>query len=302
MDDLGNRVAEALNAAGPARRDRVFAVADAWYRAKGIIPTITVTRQYIGSGSNTDIANDLKEFARILSERHKARLDIPNLPEALVERLEGFGAEIWDLMYRKAKNEFLADREALQRRAETAEASASELRVERDSAIAVVEDLRRRLGELDALLQQQREATAQVAAQAEQLTGRLTEAGKQILATEALVTKEREDRALDRRRYMEDVDAARRVEREKDARLQDMVTVVEDLKARLAASQTMEGSLRQRATRAETDLAAEKMARQLLESQLARDTAMLKDMKAAKVRGARPAWRSRLSAARQENR
>lgn len=105
---------QALAAAGPTRRDRVFAVAELWHRHHGVLPTIQETRTHVGKGSYGDISRDLKDFAGIIAAKTERSASIPGLPRDLELKVSEVIAGLWQTTFERAQQEFVADRSQIE--------------------------------------------------------------------------------------------------------------------------------------------------------------------------------------------
>lgn len=246
--ELNAQIAHALEGVGLGRRDRVFAVARAWYAANGNVPSIIVTREYVGKGSNSDIARDLKEFAAEITERTQRRLDIPVMPAGFVGTLESLGAGLWQAAFDQAKAEFEGDRSALEARTNLAEEESNRLTAERQQAL-----IDRQVA-LEALAESERKVNeARQASLAQEK--KLGELGASLTALETQLKAETSTFAAERRQLVTEADAARHSEGLIKDRLADMQTMITKLEKRLSDGQEIENAAAQRANHAESALA-----------------------------------------------
>lgn len=139
----------------------IFCAADALV-ANGQKPTQTGIREFLGGGSFATIGPALKKWRAAQAEQHE--LAGVELPGELAEALQQLGARVWAAAIEAAESRLAGEREAL---------SAA-----RD--------------EIEAELQDHREAVQQLEAEAEQRTARIDELEQQhATAVEAVAQQER---------------------------------------------------------------------------------------------------------------
>jgi len=247
--ELDAQIAHALEGVGLGRRDRVFAVARAWYAANGNVPSIIVTREYVGKGSNTDIARDLKEFAAEIAERTQRRLDIPVMPAGFVGSLESLGAGLWQAAFDQAKAEFEGDRSTLEARTAQAEEESARLTSERQQALMDRQVALEALAESERKLNEAKQAGLS-------LEKKIADLGVSLSELETQFKTETARFASERRQLMTEADAARHSEGQIKDRLADMQNAMAKLEKRLSDSQEIENAATQRANHAESALAS----------------------------------------------
>ena len=147
-------------------KDQIWAVADELDQA-GKPPTLAAVRKAVGGGSFTTISDAMTEWK---AKRQAKETPITEpAPQALTDRLNEFGAELWSMALQLANARMAADREALEAdrvqieadRQESADL-ADQLNEELDAANARCADLERAAREtadhLEAALADGREA------------------------------------------------------------------------------------------------------------------------------------------------
>jgi hypothetical protein len=240
MTPLDTAIAQRLSSL-TGRRERVFAVAALIHDATGSLPSVTQTRLYIGSGSNTDIHKDLQVYRDQQTQRHARLLDLPELPESFVQSLESLAKGLWEQSATEAKATFDTERQAWTERIQLAEkgrADAETLQsitfAERQEAVAARD-----------LAQTQRDAL-QIS-----LTD-LTDKFNQVSTT---LTSVRETAETDRRLLTIELDAARYAENLMQRQVASLESRVTDLSKRLDDSHVLENVAQQRANHLEAELA-----------------------------------------------
>ncbi|MDD5177585.1 MAG: DNA-binding protein [Sterolibacterium sp.] len=262
MTPLDTAIAQRLsNLTG--RRERVFAVAALVHEATGSLPSVTQTRTYIGSGSNTDIHKDLQVYRDQQAQRHARLLDLPELPESFVQSLESLAKGLWEQSATEAKATFDAERQAWAERIQWAEkgrADAETLQsitfTERQEAVA---------------------ARDQAQTQRDALQISLTDLTDKFNQVSTTLTSVRETAETDRRLLTIEGDAARYAENLMQRQVASLESRVTDLTQRLDDSHVLENVAQQRANHLETELARadgriEELLRQLAGTPLAKET------------------------------
>lgn len=240
MTPLDTAIAQRLSSL-TGRRERVFAVAALIHDATGSLPSVTQTRLYIGSGSNTDIHKDLQVYRDQQTQRHARLLDLPELPESLVQSLESLAKGLWEQSATDAKATFDTERQAWAERIQLAEkgrADAETLQsitfTERQEAVA---------------------ARDQAQAQRDALQISLTDITDKFNQVSTTLTAVREAAGNDKRLLTIELDAARYAENLMQRQVASLESRVTDLTKRLDDSHVLENLAQQRANHLEAELA-----------------------------------------------
>jgi len=240
MTPLDTAIAQRL-AGLTGRRERVFAVAALIHDATGSLPSVTQTRLYIGSGSNTDIHKDLQVYRDQQAQRHARLLDLPELPESFVQSLESLAKGLWEQSATDAKATFDAERQAWAERIQLAEkgrADAETLQsitfTERQEAVA---------------------ARDQAQAQRDALQISLTDLTDKFNQVSTTLTAVREAAGNDQRLLTIELDAARYAENLMQRQVASLESRLTDLTQRLDDSHVLENVAQQRANHLEAELA-----------------------------------------------
>ena len=240
MTPLDTAIAQRLSSL-TGRRERVFAVAALIHEATGSLPSVTQTRLYIGSGSNTDIHKDLQVYRDQQTQRHARLLDLPELPETFVQSLESLAKGLWEQSATEAKATFDAERQAWAERVQLAEkgrADAETLQsitfTERQEAVA---------------------ARDQAQAQRDALQISLTDLTDKFNQVSTTLTAVRETAGNDKRLLTIELDAARYAENLMQRQVASLESRVADLTKRLDDSHVLENVAQQRANHLEAELA-----------------------------------------------
>ena len=262
MTPLDTAIAQRLSSL-TGRRERVFAVAALIHEATGSLPSVTQTRTYIGSGSNTDIHKDLQVYRDQQTQRHARLLDLPELPETFVQSLESLAKGLWEQSATEAKATFDAERQAWAERVQLAEkgrADAETLQsitfTERQEAVA---------------------ARDQAQAQRDALQISLTDLTDKFNQVSTTLTAVRETAGNDKRLLTIELDAARYAENLMQRQVASLESRVADLTKRLDDSHVLENVAQQHASHLEAELARaagriEELLRQLAGTPLAKET------------------------------
>ena len=262
MTPLDTAIAQRLSSL-TGRRERVFAVAALVHEATGSLPSVTQTRLYIGSGSNTDIHKDLQVYRDQQTQRHARLLDLPELPETFVQSLESLAKGLWEQSATEAKATFDAERQAWAERVQLAEkgrADAETLQsitfTERQEAVA---------------------ARDQAQAQRDALQISLTDLTDKFNQVSTTLTAVRETAGNDKRLLTIELDAARYAENLMQRQVASLESRVADLTKRLDDSHVLENVAQQHASHLEAELARaagriEELLRQLAGTPLAKET------------------------------
>ena len=94
----------------PDRAAKTRAVAAWLFFEKNEYPSANRVRQITNAGSMNDITRDLRDFWNEIRSKTRVRIDNPDLPEDLVERMGSTLSEIWLLAMDKAGQQFEQDR------------------------------------------------------------------------------------------------------------------------------------------------------------------------------------------------
>ena len=262
MTPLDTAIAQRLSSL-TGRRERVFAVAALIHEATGSLPSVTQTRTYIGSGSNTDIHKDLQVYRDQQTQRHARLLDLPELPETFVQSLESLAKGLWEQSATEAKATFDAERQAWAERVQLAEkgrADAETLQsitfTERQEAVA---------------------ARDQAQAQRDALQISLTDLTDKFNQVSTTLTAVRETAGNDKRLLTIELDAARYAENLMQRQVASLESRLTDLTKRLDDSHVLENVAQQHASHLEAELARaagriEELLRQLAGTPLAKET------------------------------
>ena len=262
MTPLDTAIAQRLSSL-TGRRERVFAVAALIHEATGSLPSVTQTRLYIGSGSNTDIHKDLQVYRDQQTQRHARLLDLPELPETFVQSLESLAKGLWEQSATEAKATFDAERQAWAERVQLAEkgrADAETLQsitfTERQEAVA---------------------ARDQAQAQRDALQISLTDLTDKFNQVSTTLTAVRETAGNDKRLLTIELDAARYAENLMQRQVASLESRLTDLTKRLDDSHVLENVAQQHASHLEAELARaagriEELLRQLAGTPLAKET------------------------------
>lgn len=235
--DLDGLVAQALDTAGSARRDRVFAVLDVYQRHTGSLPGIQEVRSLVGRGSYGDISRDLKDFRQILAAKVGQKALIPGLPADLELKLGEVMAGLWQTLYEKAQLEFAGEKAAIELRLaesaaqrDLAEKERLQALEERQSALTRIALMEQEVREVREQLMAEQGAKGEALSMVASLQTRIGEMETEHLRTAAehkaevmalsAQLKERENRILDLHSaqktleagYQEKIEAARHME------------------------------------------------------------------------------------------
>ena len=118
-----------------ARREKVFAVAAIWHRHHGTLPTIQVTRNYVGRGSYTDIGHDLKDFGATVAAQQERLIQAPGMPEDLGIQVNDLVGQLWLAATTQAAQAFAVERAELQAHRDRLAANNATLATERAQAL-----------------------------------------------------------------------------------------------------------------------------------------------------------------------
>ena len=223
------------------RRERVFAVAALIHEATGSLPSVTQTRLYIGSGSNTDIHKDLQVYRDQQTQRHARLLDLPELPESFVQSLESLAKSLWEQSATAAKATFDAERQAWAERIQLAEKGRADAETLQSITFA----------------ERQEAVTARDQAQAQRdaLQISLTDLTDKFNQVSTTLTAVREAAGNDKRLLTIELDAARYAENLMQRQVASLESRVTDLSKRLDDSHVLENVAQQRANHLEAELA-----------------------------------------------
>jgi hypothetical protein len=262
MTPLDTAIAQRLSSL-TGRRERVFAVAAMIHDATGSLPSVTQTRTYIGSGSNTDIHKDLQVYRDQQTQRHARLLDLPELPESFVQSLESLAKGLWEQSATDAKATFDAERQAWTERIQLAEKGRADAETLQSITFA----------------ERQEAVTAldQAQAQRDALQISLTDLTDKFNQVSTTLTSVREAAETDRRLLTIELDAARYAENLMQRQVASLESRIADLTKRLDDSHVLENVAQQRANHLEAELARaagriEELLRQLAGTPLAKET------------------------------
>ncbi|WP_418139973.1 DNA-binding protein (plasmid) [Oceanimonas smirnovii] len=161
----------------------VFGAADALV-ANGQKPTQTGIREFLGGGSFATIGPALKKWRAALAEQHE--LAGVELPGELAEALQQLGARVWGAAIEAAESRLAGEREALAAARDEIEAEVQE---HREAVQQLEAEAEQRIARIDEL-EQQHAAAMEAAAQQERRNAELTAAlAAAQAATAAEVTK-----------------------------------------------------------------------------------------------------------------
>lgn len=169
---------------------------------RGIYPSAGVVRDYIQQGSLTDISRDLREFWQEMRDKSRVQIDVPCLPQDLVE---GFGeglAKVWELALSKAHAELDALRqESMKQVADAHQQAQDALREQRraEEDVAAVE----------IAMQEERGRREQAELRAEALSVELGVLQSSLLKSQDLAMAEAAARVAAEERFSRDLEAER---------------------------------------------------------------------------------------------
>jgi hypothetical protein len=134
-------------------REQIFKAADI-IQEQGQAPTLAAVRKHLGGGSFSTISEWMNEWRNL-----RARIEPPRepVPKAIIDRLLGFGDDLWATALEVAQQRFQAEREALE-----AQRAEMEQRLNEAAALAdqTSEELESCKGKLTAAIQQADERVA----------------------------------------------------------------------------------------------------------------------------------------------
>jgi hypothetical protein len=113
-DEKADQVIRERLDALPSRQDKSRAAAAWLFFEAGEHPSVQRVRELTGLGSTSDIARDLRQFWQDIRSRVKSRIDAPDLPDAVVEKVSGFISDVWSLSLEKAAETFEQERRSIQ--------------------------------------------------------------------------------------------------------------------------------------------------------------------------------------------
>jgi len=240
MTPLDTAIAQRL-AGLTGRRERVFAVAALVHEATGSLPSVTQTRTYIGSGSNTDIHKDLQVYRDQQTQRHARLLDLPELPESFVQSIESLAKGLWEQSATEAKATFDTERQAWAERIQRAEKGRADAETLQSITFA----------------ERQEAATARDLAQTQrdEHQARVVDLEQQITQTTADLNALRASAETDKRLLTIELDAARYAENLMQRQVASLESRLTDLSKRLDDSHVLENLAQQRANHLEAELA-----------------------------------------------
>jgi chromosome segregation ATPase len=277
---------QALAAAGPTRRDRVFAVAELWHRHHGVLPTIQETRTHVGKGSYGDISRDLKDFAGIIAAKTERSASIPGLPRDLELKVSEVIAGLWQTTFERAQQEFVADRSQIEANITSIR---EQLNVSEKDRHQALEDRSIALQRLADVEQQLSAANDSVAAELRIVSER----NITISQLQARIGEMETERVRVQAEHVTETRALQAQLKERENRVLDLQSAAETIKAgyenQLQAAHTMETEHRIRADKAETG-------RQMVQATLETTAGEL-----ANLRGQFEALTPRLTAAESRN-
>jgi chromosome segregation ATPase len=156
-------------------KDKIFAVADE-FDAAGQNPTLAAVRKAIGGGSFTTISEAMKEWkARKTSDAVQVR---EPAPQAVQDKLNELGADLWAVAMELANNRLAAEREALEK-------DRADMTANQREAAELADQLTEELDADKARIEALEEAIATAKAEAADLTTKLTAANERAATAEA---------------------------------------------------------------------------------------------------------------------
>jgi chromosome segregation ATPase len=249
MINLDTLIQQALAAAGPTRRDRVFAVAEVWHRHTSSLPTTKETRDLVGRGSYGDVQRDLKDFASIIASKTAHTASIPGLPRDLELKVSEVIAGLWQTIYEKAQQEFVADRSQIEANITSIR---EQLNVSEKDRHQALEDRTVALQRLADTEQQLSAANASVASEQRNVSERNTT----ITQLQARIGEMETERVRMQAEHVTEIRALQAQLKERENRVLDLQSAADTIKAgyenQLQAAHTMETEHRIRADKAET--------------------------------------------------
>lgn len=242
-------IQEALDAAGPGRRDRVFAVAELWHRHTGTLPTTKEAREYAGRGSFGDVQRDLKDFAAIIASKSERAAAIPGLPRDLELKMGEVLAGLWQTSFERAQQEFAGEKADYETRLATL---TEQLSTSERDRLQALEDRGIALQRLADVEQQLSASMATV----ETEKRNVSERNVTISQLQARIGEMETDRVRRDSDHGNEVRALQAQLKERENRVLDLQTAAATLKAgyenQLTAAHTLETEHRIRADKAET--------------------------------------------------
>ena len=242
-------IQQALAAAGPTRRDRVFAVAEVWHRHTGGLPTTKEARDHVGKGSYGDVQRDLKDFASIIASKTAHTASIPGLPRDLELKVSEVIAGLWQTIYERAQQEFVAERDAIDAKLATVTTKLEASEKDRHQAL---EDRSVALQRLADVEQQLSAANDSVAAELRNVSER----NITISQLQARIGEMETERVRVQAEHVTEIRALQAQLKERENRVLDLQSAAETIKAgyenQLQAAHTLETEHRIRADKAET--------------------------------------------------
>jgi chromosome segregation ATPase len=246
LDDLLN---QALSAAGPTRRDRVFAVAELIHRHTGSLPSTKDAQKLVGRGSYTDIQRDLKDFQTIIASRTERAAAIPGLPRDLELKVSEVIAGLWQTIYERAQQEFVADRSQIEANITSIREQLNVSEKDRHQALVDRSVALQRLADVEHQLSA---ANDSVAAELRNVSERNTT----ITQLQARIGEMETERVRMQAEHVTEIRALQAQLKERENRVLDLQSAADTIKAgyenQLQAAHTMETEHRIRADKAET--------------------------------------------------
>lgn len=164
-------------------KDQIFNAADA-IDAAGQSPTLVAVRKALGSGSYTTISEAMTEWKALRATKPVPIRETP--PQAILDLLDGVGAEMWAAALALANGRLNSERDALEQARVQLEAGKNEaaeladqmsveletLKSEREVHDAAVAKLRRAVEEREAVADSKAQALASATARLDEVTKR----------------------------------------------------------------------------------------------------------------------------------
>ena len=164
-------------------KDQIFNAADA-IDAAGQSPTLVAVRKALGSGSYTTISEAMTEWKALRATKPVPIRETP--PQAILDLLDGVGAEMWAAALALANGRLNSERDALEQARVQLEAGKNEaaeladqmsveletLKSEREAHEAAVAKLRKAVEEREAVADSKAQALASATARLDEVTKR----------------------------------------------------------------------------------------------------------------------------------
>lgn len=274
IDEL---IQKALDSAGSSRRDRVFAVLDVYQRHTGSLPGIQEVRNLVGRGSFGDISRDLKDFKQVLASKAEQKALIPGLPADLELKLGEVMGGLWQTIFERAQQEFVADREALETKLAESEVKREEADKERLHALEERQSALTRISVVEGEAREARELLA-----AEQ--GAKGEALALVTSLQARIGEMEAERLRVAAEHKAEVMALGAQLKERENRIMDLHGAQKTLEAgyqeKIEAARQLETAHKQRADKLENARSVLQDRLEVASSSLAVVTSQLGDLKA----------------------